>query len=634
MGLLGKNACSTLQSILACIVIVLLAGALAACAAFSDLKNKLSLLAESLTSMRCLVASVAPCLPCGIKASDVTICSTSGVPLFQAKELRTQVNLFRYLRKNGKPSELFDTLVGDQIKLTLIRNERGEWELPRLASPRRTGSSAQGGEASPRHLIFTNVTILVKTGKGEASRFYRSVEADLDPIENIVNLKLAGINESARIALAKGAAKRYALQAENFSMALLAPVSSFPLPFANLTLNGILGATTSDDQNFAVQGNGRLTTQGLCSRVISSRTLESFSLPFALQAVLNRSGIENMIAKISLAGETATIQGDVKGWEKPVIDLKMNFSGFAYDGAISALPPSLHPSLPDIRLSGSMTGTFSLHLEMENPDSLDYSYTGHTDSVEILDLGRKMDINRLKGPFLHKVKMDPEKDISVLLSPDNPDFTPYRKIPFSLISAVMVAEDLGFFSHRGFSKTGIRDSLIENLKAGKVVRGASTISMQLAKNLFLSPERTLSRKLEEALITVAIEQSLDKRRILEIYLNIIEWGNGIYGIGPAARYYFGKSPQQLSPRESAFLASIIARPKDWRPDPFSRLGQGWQEYLRVILCRMYRMGAADVEDLLIAGVSGERIDSLTEKGSGEEDRADPPPPVPDPGRAF
>ena len=130
------------------------------------------------------------------------------------------------------------------------------------------------------------------------------------------------------------------------------------------------------------------------------------------------------------------------------------------------------------------------------------------------------------------------------------------------------------------------------------MRGASTISMQLAKNLFLSPERTLSRKLEEALITIALEQSLDKQRIMEIYLNIIEWGDGIYGIGPAARYYFGKSPARLSAVESAFLASIIARPRICRPDPFSRLGHWWRQYLRVILYKMYRMGAADLDDMI------------------------------------
>jgi membrane peptidoglycan carboxypeptidase len=88
-------------------------------------------------------------------------------------------------------------------------------------------------------------------------------------------------------------------------------------------------------------------------------------------------------------------------------------------------------------------------------------------------------------------------------------------------------------------------------------------------------------------ITIALEQELSKRRILEIYLNIIEWGDGIYGLGPAARYYFQKHPSELTDEECAFLASIIARPKNrWRPDPLSRLGDGWRQYVDLIVKKM------------------------------------------------
>ncbi len=316
-----------------------------------------------------------------------------------------------------------------------------------------------------------------------------------------------------------------------------------------------------------------------------------------------------------MAGETAIIEGKIEGWEKPVIDMSINFSDFSYDRAISAIPVSLRPNLPDIRLSGSMTGMFSMHLDTGDPDSLDYRFTGHIDPLKILNLGQEINIDGLKSPFRHNVRTETGKGISIMLSPDNPDFIPYRNIPRSLIRAVMAAEDGSFFSHRGFSEKHIRGSLIENMKAGRVVRGASTISMQLAKNLYLSPERTLSRKLEEALITVALEQNLDKKRIMEIYLNIIEWGNGIYGIGPAAQYYFGKRPEELKPVESAFLASIIASPRNWRPDPLSKIGRGWWEYLQVILCKMYERGAAEVEDLLEAGVSESRIGTLRQKSN-------------------
>jgi membrane peptidoglycan carboxypeptidase len=135
--------------------------------------------------------------------------------------------------------------------------------------------------------------------------------------------------------------------------------------------------------------------------------------------------------------------------------------------------------------------------------------------------------------------------------------------------------------------------------------------MQLAKNLYLKPERTFSRKFEESFITMALEQTLSKERIMEIYLNIIEWGDGIYGIGPAARHYFQKSPTELKPVESAFLASIIPYPrKKWGTDPLAKISEGWRQYLRLILCRMYERGGAEVLDLREAGVEETKIANL------------------------
>ena len=579
------------------VAVVLLSGALAACAALEDLRNRASLFAGSLTGFTCLVASVGPCFPCGIRASGITMCSLSGAPLFQAKELRTQVRLLRYLQGNAKPNDLFETLYGDQVTLTLVRNERGEWEFPRLLTPQRIQVPGQKGKASPRRFVFTNVTIHIITAAGESARFYESVEAEADPGMHTLRLKLSGGSESATITITKGAVKRYELQADNFSPALLAPVAASRLPLENLVVNGNVTATTSDYKNFAIEGSGSIGTRSLHCPVISSRTITGLNIPFDLKGNLTGSGI-NAEGKIGLGSEAVMVRGGLRGWEKPVIDVTATFLEFSYDRAISALPPSLHPNLPIIRLAGSMTGTFRMHLDTAAPHSLEYSYSGRADRLQVVDLGREIDLRHLDGPFLHTVRIRPESPATILLSPDNPDFTPYRKIPFTLKSAVMAAEDGTFFSHRGFSTQHIRGSLIDNMKAGRVVRGASTISMQLAKNLFLSPERTLSRKLEEALITIALEQNLDKRRIMEIYLNIIEWGDGIYGIGPAARYYFSKRPAQLSTVESAFLASIIARPRNWRPDPLSRLGSGWRHYLRVILYKMYRMGAADLDDLI------------------------------------
>ena len=137
----------------------------------------------------------------------------------------------------------------------------------------------------------------------------------------------------------------------------------------------------------------------------------------------------------------------------------------------------------------------------------------------------------------------------------------YDRISPHLKRAVVVAEDAKFSEHEGFDWEAIEKALEKNRKKGKVVVGASTISQQLAKNLFLSAERTPWRKGQEALITVMIEQLMDKRRILEIYLNVIEWGDGIFGAEAAARHYYNTSAAALGPEPSARLAAMVPNPR-------------------------------------------------------------------------
>ncbi|MGH9794812.1 MAG: monofunctional biosynthetic peptidoglycan transglycosylase [Candidatus Acidiferrales bacterium] len=140
-------------------------------------------------------------------------------------------------------------------------------------------------------------------------------------------------------------------------------------------------------------------------------------------------------------------------------------------------------------------------------------------------------------------------------------WAPYGQISVHLKRAVVAAEDQKFLSHEGFDWDEVEKAYERNLQSQRVVRGASTISQQLAKNLFLTQQRTYWRKAEEAVITLMIEGTLPKRRILEIYLNVIEWGNGVYGAEAAARHYYGKSASGLSADEAARLAAMIPNPR-------------------------------------------------------------------------
>ena len=145
-------------------------------------------------------------------------------------------------------------------------------------------------------------------------------------------------------------------------------------------------------------------------------------------------------------------------------------------------------------------------------------------------------------------------------------WVPVSQISPYLIKAVLIAEDDKFWSHEGFDYEAMQQAMEKDIKAGKFKRGGSTISQQLAKNLYLSPSKNPLRKIEEAVITWRMEKILTKKRILELYLNVAEWGDrGIFGIEAVAGYYYGKPASNLTPDESARLASVLPNPRKYNP---------------------------------------------------------------------
>lgn len=140
-------------------------------------------------------------------------------------------------------------------------------------------------------------------------------------------------------------------------------------------------------------------------------------------------------------------------------------------------------------------------------------------------------------------------------------WVPYARISVHLKRALIAAEDSKFLDHEGFDWDGIQQAYEKNLKKGRIVAGGSTISQQLAKNLFLTPNKSYFRKVEEAIITLMLENLWSKRRIFEVYLNVIEWGNGVFGAEAAARHYFNTSAAQLGPEQAARLAGMVPNPR-------------------------------------------------------------------------
>uniref|UniRef100_A0A832I491 Biosynthetic peptidoglycan transglycosylase n=1 Tax=Eiseniibacteriota bacterium TaxID=2212470 RepID=A0A832I491_UNCEI len=174
---------------------------------------------------------------------------------------------------------------------------------------------------------------------------------------------------------------------------------------------------------------------------------------------------------------------------------------------------------------------------------------------------------------------------------------PYARISPILRRAVLVAEDDAFFAHGGLDWNEIQASVRRNVEARRVVRGGSTITQQLAKNLWLGSARTPWRKAEEMFLALRLERALSKRRIFELYLNCIEWGDGIYGAEAAARRHFGVAAADLSPRQAVLLAAVIVNPRRYSPTtPSPRV----ERRARLIAARLHRRGVLDEAGLRAA----------------------------------
>ncbi|SMC69770.1 transglycosylase domain-containing protein [Pedobacter africanus] len=245
-----------------------------------------------------------------------------------------------------------------------------------------------------------------------------------------------------------------------------------------------------------------------------------------------------------------------------IYELKLHAPEQDAQEVLSSFPQGLFESLDGMKVSGKVSYDLSFYLDSTQPDSVKF-YSGLTPhNFKILKWG-KTNLQKINGDFVYTPyeRGKPMRDI--LIGPSNPNFTPLSEVSSNFKNAILTSEDPSFFTHKGFVQESIRKSFAVNFKEKKFVRGGSTISMQLVKNVFLSRQKTLSRKAEEILIVWLIENNrlVSKNRMLEVYFNIIEMGQNIYGIGEATRYYFGKKPSDLNIGEGIFLANIVPRPK-------------------------------------------------------------------------
>jgi hypothetical protein len=417
---------------------------------------------------------------------------------------------------------------------------------------------------------------------------------------------------------AKGTGK-LALRAEQFSLGRIRDVlPPSVLTPENTTLDAALDLAWVGD---AVKFGGELAVVGLSlhheslaadpvENVSVGLTLAGTAYPVARRLELER--FEGRVRDITarLSGSVALPEGTFKfaNGRKldviPQIVLAFTVPRVSCAKLLTSIPTALVPHLQGFEMKGNFEANVGAKIDFANLDGLELTGKVGIDGCKVLKAPPEVDaldgkhqgkeslVVNVEVPKKLGVPASAEPDtLSVVVGPDNPDFVPYDEISPYLVGSIMTTEDNGFFKHRGWVTSEFKSALRRNLQRGGFRLGASSITMQMTKNVLLTREKTLSRKLQELFLVWYIEQNLSKERILELYFNAVEFGPRIYGIGAAVRHYFGKKPSELTPLEAAWFSSIMPNPKR----RYVQFCHGapvpqWDKYIHRIMAKTHERG--------------------------------------------
>ncbi|MEZ0006239.1 hypothetical protein ABH942_001602 [Flavobacterium sp. 28YEA47A] len=281
--------------------------------------------------------------------------------------------------------------------------------------------------------------------------------------------------------------------------------------------------------------------------------------------------------------------------------LKVKIPKMKAQDFIVSLPEGLFTNFEGMEAEGNFSYDLDFLYNKNKPSELVFDSKLDKENLKITKYG-EANLSKLNGDFAYRAIINGVRQRQIEVGMSNPNYTPLDQISPYIRKSVLTSEDPSFFSHRGFINEAFKQSIIKNIKTKRFSRGASTISMQLIKNVFLTREKTLSRKLEEILLVYILENNriASKERMLEVYFNIIEWGPNVYGIGEAAHFYFGKHPSQLNLNESLFLASIVPRPRGfmWQFDNQGKLKSFAEKRNEYMTNLMIRRGLLTPDDTL------------------------------------
>jgi hypothetical protein len=374
-----------------------------------------------------------------------------------------------------------------------------------------------------------------------------------------------------------------------------------PVPLAVLGIeDGQLGLTHTRDatleahlsltlagEGTAVRasGSGRVENLSIQRRALSSREIRGLRLGFRGAGDLSFDGsrlalddVEVTVGDVKLAGNLEL----TKGSAARRLRSKGGVPLASCASLLSSLPSALTSELGGLELEGTFSLAYDVDVDVSKLDKTHVKLDVKND-CRVKKVPSELSAARFRSIWTREVKGPDGTTMQIQTGPGAPNWVPYGQIPRFMEIAVLVCEDGGFYRHRGFDFRAIEKAIRADVEAGRFVRGASTISMQLAKNLYLRSEKTLARKIQEAFFTMVLEQELSKQELMELYLNVVELGPGIYGIQAAADYYFASDASSLTLAQALYLASILPDPTRQHFQADGSLKKGWADYLKKLM---------------------------------------------------
>ncbi|MCH2110624.1 MAG: monofunctional biosynthetic peptidoglycan transglycosylase [Polyangiaceae bacterium] len=392
----------------------------------------------------------------------------------------------------------------------------------------------------------------------------------------------------------------------------------------DVRLQGRLNAQLAADAQ-TITGAAELSIAHLSLRKqkLAERVVHIPPLLAKAKARISVDGTSIELPEWTVSMGDAQFQGDfsvARQEESVLLEANLRAPLVSCQDLVRSAPTALLGDVAQMRFDGTFSLSAGVTANSDDLSKMDIRWNFHND-CKITSLPPALDPYRFMRRFTLEVLGEGGYPMNLEFGPDTGRWISYEEMSPYLEKALLVTEDGRFYRHRGFDDRAIEGAIRANTKAGRFVRGASTISMQLAKNLYLSREKRLARKLQEAAFTLLLEQKFSKKQILEVYLNVIEFGPGVYGIADAARYYFDTTPDKLSITEAFFLASILPAPNRSYFDEEKMMREGRLKYLRFLMTTAEKRGRLTPSELEEALLEEPRFGESIVQGNSAEQSA-------------